>query len=41
MTTIVVSLQIKLCQAHNEVLEEIHRLDDAFSKLGSENSVTK
>ena len=41
MIAIVLSLQNKLDQANNEVLEEIHKLNDNFSKLESELSVTK
>ena len=38
---IALSLQNKLDQANNKVLEQIHKLNDNFSKLESEPSVTK
>ena len=38
---IVLFLQNKLDQANNKVLEEICKLNDSFSKLESELSVTK
>ena len=41
MIPIVLSLQNKLDQANNKVLEEIRKLNDNFSKLESELSVTK
>ena len=41
MITIVLSLQNKLDQANNKVLEETLKLNDNFSKLESELSVTK
>ena len=45
MIPIVLSLQSKLneakLEANNKVLEEIHKLNDSFSKLESELSVTK
>ena len=41
MITIVLSLQNKLNQANNKVLEETLKLNDNFSKLESELSVTK
>ena len=41
MISIVLSLQNKLDQANNKVLEEIRKLSDNFSKLESELSVTK
>ena len=41
MKPIVLSLQNKVDQANNRVLEEIGKLNDNFSKLESELSVTK
>ena len=41
MIPILLSLQNKLDQANNKVLEEIRKLNDNFSKLESELSVTK
>ena len=41
MIPIVLPLQKKLNQANNKVLEEIRKLNDNFSKLESELSVTK
>ena len=41
MIPIVLSPQNKLDQANNKVLEEIRKLNDNFSKLESEVSVTK
>ena len=41
MIPIVLSLQNKLDQANNKVLEEIRKLNENFSKLESELSVTK
>ena len=41
MIPTVLCLQNKLNQASNKVLEEIHKLDDNFSKFESELSVTK
>ena len=41
MIPIALSLQNKLDQANNKVLEQIHKLNDNFSKLESEPSVTK
>ena len=41
MKPIVLSLQNKVDQANNKVLEEIGKLNDNFSKSGSELSVTK
>ena len=41
MKPIVLSLQNKVDQANNKVLEEIGKLNDNFSKLESELSVTK
>ena len=38
---IALSLQNKLDQANSKVLEQIHKLNDNFSKLESEPSVTK
>ena len=41
MKPIVLSLQNKVDQANNKVLEEIGKLNDNFSKSESELSVTK
>ena len=41
MIPIVLSFQNKLDQANNKVLEEIRKLDDNFSKLKCELSMTK
>ena len=41
MIAIVLSLQNKLRQANNKVLEEIRKLNDSFSKLESKLLVTK
>ena len=38
---IVLSLQSKLDEANNTILEELHKLSDVFSKLSSELSVRK